>query len=59
MSKNPSEILASTSDQVRKIIAEILEIEKQHGYIQNIESNVSLEKDIGEEIIKLLEREIS
>lgn len=59
MTKTPDEVIATTSEMVSKIIDEILKIEKQHEYIQNIEQNTSLEKDISEQIIKIIEREIS
>ena len=55
----PIDIMNSTTDQVKELIEEVLKIEKDHQYIQNIEHNKSLEKDIAESIKKLIIKETS
>ena len=56
---NPDEILASTTEQVRDLIEKILKVEKDYEYIQNIELNQMLEKEIGEKLTSIFEKEIS
>ena len=56
---NPDEILASTTEQVRDLIEKILKVEKDYEYIQNIESNSMLEKEIGEKLSNIFEKEIT
>lgn len=58
MSK-PSEILESTTETVRDLIAGILEIEREYENKKNIHLDKSLERQIGERIGKLIEKEIS
>ena len=55
----PADILNSTTPQIQKLIEQALKIEKDYQYIQNIESNRSLEKEIAVKIKKILERETS
>lgn len=55
----PIDILNSTTDQVKGLIEEVLKIEKDHQYIQNIEQNKALEKDIADSIKKLIIKETS
>ena len=57
MSKT-SEILESTTDEVRSIIAKILEIEREYENKKNIHLDKSLEKQIGDRICKEIEKEI-
>ena len=55
----PVDILNSTTPQIQKLIEQTLKIEKDYQYIQNIESNKTLEKEISEKIKKILEMETS
>lgn len=57
--KNPDDILASTTEQIQSIIDKILKIEKEYEYIQNIESNSSVEKEISERILAIFDKEIN
>lgn len=56
--EKPVDILNSTTPQIKKLIEQLLMIEKDYQYIQNIESNRSLEKEISDKIKKLIEKEI-
>ena len=56
---NPDEILAATTSQVRDLIEKILKVEKDYEYIQNIESNSTLEKEIGEKLTSIFEKGIT
>ena len=58
MSK-PSEILESTTGTVRDLIAGVLEIEREYENKKNIHLDKQLERQIGEKICKLIEKEIS
>ncbi|MGV7234961.1 MAG: hypothetical protein ACQ9ET_01780 [Nitrosomonadaceae bacterium] len=55
----PADILNSTTPQIQKLIEQALKIEKDYQYIQNIESNRSLEKEIAVKIKKVIETETS
>ena len=55
----PADILNSTTPQIQKLIEQTLKIEKDYQYIQNIESNRSLEKEIAVKIKKVIEKETS
>ncbi len=55
----PADILNSTTPQIRGLIENVLSIEKDHQYIQNIEANKSLEREISKKIIKIIEQETS
>ena len=55
----PADILNSTTPQIQKLIEQALKIEKDYQYIQNIESNRSLEKEIAVKIKKVIEKETS
>jgi len=55
----PKDILNSTTPQIQKLIEETLKIEKDYQYIQNLESNKSLEKEISDKIKKIIELETS
>jgi len=55
----PADILNSTTPQIQKLIEKTLKIEKDYQYIQNIESNKSLEREISEKIKKIIEVETS
>lgn len=55
----PYEVLNSTTPQVRKVIEEILRIEKANKHIQNLSSNRAAESKITEEILRVINQEIS
>lgn len=55
----PADILNSTTPQIQKLIEKTLKIEKDYQYIQNLESNKSLEKEISDKIKKIIEVETS
>ena len=55
----PADILNSTTPQIQKLIEQTLKIEKDYQYIQNIESNRSLEKEIAVKIKKIIKMETS
>lgn len=54
----PQEVMSSTTSQVRKVIEEILKIEKSNKHIQNLSSNRPLEAKIAEEILRVISQEI-
>ena len=58
MSKT-SEILESTTDEVRSIISKILEIEREYENKKNIHLDKSLEKQIGDRVCKVMEKEVA
>ena len=51
----PDQILASTTPEVKSLVAKILEIEKEYQYHQNIDSNRMLTKEIVEKIAKVFD----
>lgn len=53
----PADILNSTTPQIRRLVEEVLKIEKDYQHIQNIKSNRTLEKEIAGKIKRLLEKE--
>lgn len=55
----PHEIMSSTTPQVRKVIEEILKIEKANKHYQNLSSNRAVEARIAEEILRVINQEIS
>ena len=55
----PADILNSTTPQIRKLIEEMLKIEKDYQYLQNIKSDKLLEKEISDKIKKVLVSETS
>ncbi len=55
----PQEVLDSTTPQVRKVIGEILKIEKANKHIQNLSANRPLEAKMAEEILQVINQEIS
>ena len=55
--EKPADILNTTTPQIQKLIEQTLKIEKDYQYIQNLESNRSLEKEISDKIKKILEME--
>ena len=55
----PSEILESTTDDVREMIGRILEVEKEHENKKNIHLDKALEKQIGDRICSVIEKEIT
>ena len=55
----PEDVLDATTDEVRSLIGGILEIEREYENKKNLHLNKSLEKDIGDRIVKLIEKEIS
>lgn len=50
----PHEVLASTTDDVRLVIEEILAIEQTNRHIQNINSNKVREAQIAEAILDVI-----
>lgn len=54
----PNEVMSSTTDQVKKVIDQILKIEKAHKHIQNLSANRSVEAKIAEEILRVINQEI-
>ena len=58
MSKT-SDILESTTDEVRSIISKILEIEREYENKKNIHLDKSLEKQIGDRVCKVMEKEVA
>ena len=57
--EKPADILNSTTSQIQNLIEKTLKIEKDYQYIQNIESNRTLEKEISEKIKKIIDSGIS
>ena len=55
----PTEVMNSTTDQVRKVIDEVLKIEKSYKHIQNLSTNRSVDAKISEEILRVFSQEIS
>lgn len=55
---SPKDILNSTTPEIRKIIEKVLQIEKEYEHIQNLEKNKSLEKEIADQIMKVIDKEI-
>jgi hypothetical protein len=55
----PKDILNSTTRQIQGLIEEVLKVEKDYQYIQNLESNKTLEKEISESIKKIIIKETS
>jgi hypothetical protein len=54
----PKEILDSTTPEVRKIIDQILKVEKAQKHIQNLSSIKSVEAKIADDILKIIYQEI-
>jgi hypothetical protein len=54
----PDEVLSSTTDQVKKVIQQVLKIEKSYKHIQNLSANKSVEVKISEEILRVITQEI-
>lgn len=55
----PNEILTATTPEVRKVIDQILKIEKANRHIQNLSANKHVEAQITEDILKVIYQEIS
>mgnify|MGYP003472383093 FL=1 len=55
----PNEVMSGTTEQVKKVIDQILKIEKSYKHIQNLSTNRSVEAKISEEIIRVFKQEIS
>ena len=55
---SPREVLNSASPNVRKTVNEILEIEQEYQNYKNLSSVASVEKEIGQRIKQLVEREV-
>ena len=55
----PSEILESTTEKVQTLIAGVLEIEREYENRKNIHLDKALERQIGERLCKLIEKEVS
>ena len=58
MEKDPNVILSSTTPEVKKLVGEVLALEKEFQHIQNLESSGNA-REIVHRIIKAVEREIS
>jgi len=54
----PREVLSSASPNVRRTVNEILEIEHEYHNYKNLSSVSSVEKEIGQRIKQLIEREV-
>lgn len=54
----PREILSSASTKVQKTVNEILKIENEYQNYRNLSSVSSAEKEIGQRIKQLIEREV-
>ncbi|MBN1969164.1 MAG: hypothetical protein JW870_07330 [Candidatus Delongbacteria bacterium] len=50
------EVMDSTDDTTRKLLGEILKIEKDHEYIQTM--TTSIDQEISDRIVKLIQQEI-
>ncbi len=59
MAHKPTDVLNTTTKLVTELIEKALVTEKDYQYIQNIEANKTLEKEISEKIKKLIEKETS
>jgi hypothetical protein len=55
----PEDVLDSTSDDVKKIISEILMIEKEYHHFQNLSNMKEKEKELCARIKKTIEQRIS
>lgn len=55
----PSEVMSSTTAQVKRVIEEILKIEKASKHIQNLAAIKSVEAKIVEDILRAISQEIS
>lgn len=55
----PQEVLASASPTVRKTVNEILEIEHEYQSYKNLSSVSHVEKEIGQRIKQIIERDTS
>jgi len=54
----PKEILDSTTPEVRKLIEEILKVEKKYQHVQNLAIDRTSDALIAEEMIKIIHQEI-
>ena len=54
----PNEVLSSTTDEVKRVIDQILKIEKEFKHIQNLASNRAAESQIAERILQVIAKEI-
>lgn len=52
----PKEVLESTTDTVRAMIAEVIKIEKEYQHYQNLSDVKDKEKEVCARIKKLIER---
>lgn len=56
--KDPKEVLSSTTSQVRKLIEEILKLEREYQNYQNLSQLKDKENELCDRVVKLIEREI-
>lgn len=56
--KDPKEVLSTTTPQVRKLIEEILKLEREYQNYQNLSQLKDKENELCDRIVKLIEREI-
>ena len=54
---SPKDIIESSTTSVRRVLEEILLIEKEHQYIQNLEKNTAKEKEIAIKIAGVISKE--
>lgn len=54
----PNEVMNSTTDQVKKVIDQVLKIERSYKHIQNLSANKTVEAKISEEIFRVITLEI-
>lgn len=55
---SPKEVLDSTTPEVKKIIDQILKVEKAQKHIQHLSANKSVEAKIADDILKIFYQEI-
>ena len=56
MARDPKAILDSTTPQVRQLVGEILEIEREYQHFQNL-TKTGKNEEIRKKIVQLIERE--
>lgn len=55
----PAEVMNSTTDEVKRVIDQVLKIEKDYKHIQNLSANRSVEVQIADKIFQVISKEIS
>ena len=57
--QTPDEVLNSTTPQIKKLIAEILKLEKEYQNYQNLSALREKENELCDRIARLIERDIT